>query len=336
VTALDEITTLHPSQTPGALEVHVQRWIGDGDGMIEFEFAPFGWLAQNGELRQKDHRAYYWTVDGTCLDCNGSGRVPSEKRPEGTIKCKACNGTGDPKRRRMVSVTTLLDAITPKGGLPRWAEARGIEGTVLAYQRGLIEPDAFPEDAVEIVRGAKLGADSARDTAATRGLNIHSLLEQYMLTGNGPSMGEHPHEHHGYIQALCAWLLARDPQPESVEQVVCSPTHGYAGRRDLIARVDGKRIGWDAKTQENGGIYLSAHLQNRLYEDAAVEIGDEPCDELAIVVFAANGKFREMPGMASSQTARAALAYYEWIKPIDSACESLNRIEKNARKAVVA
>ena len=230
-----------------------------------------------------------------------------------------------------MSVTTLIDAITPKGGLPQWYEARGIEGTVVAYQRGLIEPEAFPEDAIEIVRGANLGADRAKDAAADRGLNVHALLEEYMLTGNGPRIGEHLPEHHGYIQALCSWLLAKDPEPESVEQIVCSPTHGYAGRRDLIARVDGKRIGYDAKTQENGGIYLGAHLQDRLYEDAAVEIGDEPCDELAIVVFAANGEFREMECQATSATAQAALTFYQAVKPIDSACEGQNRVERKAR-----
>lgn len=319
------------SLVAGGLEINLRRELAGG--AIEFEYAPAGWLTADGEIRQRDHRAYYWVPSGDCLPCSGSGRAPSVKRPGNTIQCKPCKGTGRPSRARYVSVTTVLDAITPKGGLPRWAEARGIEGAVIAMQRGLIEPDAFPEDAIEIVRGSKLGADNAKNIAADRGLNVHALLEEYMLTGNGPSIGAHLPEHHGYIQALCSWLLAKDPHPESVEQLVCSRKHRYAGRRDLVAQVGGRRIGYDAKTQENGGIYLSAHLQDRLYEDAAIEMGDEPCDELAIVVFAANGEWREMPCEATSTTARAALRYYQLIKRIDSMCESANRLEKKARAA---
>ncbi|HEX3803148.1 MAG TPA: hypothetical protein VHV75_09930 [Solirubrobacteraceae bacterium] len=326
--AFDELAL---ATVPGALEINLCRELPEGD--LFFEAAPAGWLTADGEIRRKDHRAYYWAPTGGCPGCEGVGRVPSEKRPApNTIQCPQCKGSGEPGRSRLVSVTTLLEPITNKGGLPRWYEARGIEGTVVAYQRGLIEPEVFPEDVVEIVRGAKLGAENARDNAATRGLNVHALLEEYMLTGNGPRMGEHLPEHHGYIQSLCSWLLAKDPEPESVEQLVCSPVNRYAGRRDLVARVDGRRIGYDAKTQENGGIYLGAHLQVRLYEDAAVEIGDDPCDDLAIVVFAANGEWREMECQATAGTAHAALTYYGAVRPIESACEGQNRIERQARR----
>lgn len=322
----------YPSLTPGGLQDLKQRELGDGS-VITFEFAPYGWLTQKGEPRQQDYRAYYWTPRAECLACGGSGRTASEKRPDGTVKCKPCNGTGECKRERMISVTTLLDAVCPKGGLPSWSEARGIEGAVEAMRRGEITELSDPADAVKLVRYLRLGADRARDVAADRGLNTHALLEDYMVTGNVPNLADHPVEHHGYLQGLCAFLLKNDPQPEAVEQLVCDPDAGYAGRRDLVAMVGGCRVGFDAKTQENGGIYSNAHLQLQMYERAAVAGGDEPCDRLTVVVFAANGEFREMACEALPRTVDAALEFYREIKPINALCDGANLAEKKARQA---
>lgn len=321
----------HPSMIPGAFQDVRRRELVDG-AEITFEFAPAGWLTKDGEIRRRDHRAYYYTPQPVCLACAGSGRAPSEKRPDGTVQCKPCKGTGECKRERMISVTTLLDSISPKGGLPPWYEARGIEGAVEAMRRGEITADTDPADAVKIVRYLKLGADRARDTAADRGLNIHALLEDYMLTGKVPDIGDHPVEHHGYLQGLCGFLLKHDPQPIEVEQLVCDPDAGYAGRRDLVAMVGGCRVGFDAKTQENSGIFSNAHVQLGLYERAAIACGDEPCDRLEIVVFAADGKFRVMPCAALPKTVESALAYYRDIKPVDSLCAGLNAAEKEARR----
>lgn len=305
-------------EIPEDLSVYLRRELPDG-ALIEFE-----------ERRETNYRAYYYTPQPQCMDCEGSGRQPSEKRPGRTVKCEACKGSGRCKRERMISVTTLLDAILPKPGLPPWAEARGIEGVVAAMRLGEIDRSTDPADAIKLVRGLKLGADAARDTAATRGLDIHKLLETYMRTGDAPPSPENP-EHWGYHQGLCSWLLARNPEPESVESLVCDPDAKYAGRRDLVARCSGIRIGYDAKTQERAGIYSAAHVQNKLYERADIACGSEPCDELRAVVFAADGQWREMPCAATDETVDAALAFANAVRPIDSVCESWNRAERKAR-----
>lgn len=325
-------TVAHPSTMPGGLEVQDRRELASG-GVIEFEFAPAGWLTQDGLPRERDHRAYYWTPQADCVACAGTGRAPSEKRPDGTIKCKPCDGTGLTKRQRMASVSTVLDCILPKPGLPPWAEARGIEGAIEAVRRDEINLAVHANDeAVGIVRALRLGADRARDDAATRGLNVHDLLREYMQTGEAPTFSDHPIEQHGYIRALSRWLLATKLEPETVEEMVCSPDDGYAGRTDLVARGDGFRIRFDAKTQERGGIYESAHVQVKLYDRAAVALGDEPADLLKVVVFAENGEFREMACMADDKAADCALAWWRAIKPVSSACEGANRIEREARR----
>lgn len=326
-----------PWHVPGALSECKTRTLPDG-ALIEFEQAPYGWLTKAGERRRKDHRAYYYTPAAAICDSCDEGRVPG-KRPGTTKQCPKCKGTGDgAKRVRLPSVTTLLDAICPKAGIPPWAEARGIEGAIEAVRLGLIDPHdlASAAMAVEVVRANQLGADRARDKAADRGLNVHACLEHYMRTGAPPNPADHPPEHWGYLRAMTRFLLKTDPEPESaeVEQLVVHPELGYAGRMDLRARSRGLLIAYDAKTQERGGIYLGAHLQVNLYEQAEVHCGGDPADLLKVVVFAANGEFDEMAADHRPELLDAALDFYREAKPVESLCSSRNRAQIEARKAV--
>ena len=70
-----------------------------------------------------------------------------------------------------------------------------------------------------------------------------------------------------------------------------------------------------------------------LYERAEVRCGGEPADLLKVVVFAANGDFREMAADHRPELIDAALDFYREAKPVDSLCASHNRAEIEARKA---
>jgi len=331
---------VEPGLIHGALEEVKTRELPDG-ARIDFEYAPAGYLKKDGEVRQTDYRAYYLTPAArTCSPCGGDGKLYD--RSERGRRCELCKGTGNESRRqRLVSVTTILSAILDKPGLPPWAEARGIEGVVQAIRDGKLDPYDETIDPVRVVRALKLGADAARDAAADRGLDVHACLERYMTTGQPPNPADHPPEHRGYVRALIRWLLARRPQPVAVEHLVANPAAGYAGRLDLRAWVEDPIAGrqlvtFDAKTQERGQIYPGAHVQVNMYEQAAIVSGDQPADALAVVVFAADGAFREAPADRAPGLVDAALAWYQAVKPIDSACEAQNRIEREARKVVEA
>ncbi len=340
MTTLADAPTLDgppPDTVPGALLEHKIRTLPDG-ALIEFEQAPAGWLTADGEVRQRDHRAYYFTPGASaCEACEGGGRVPG-KRADTTKQCPRCKGSGEgAKRVRLPSVTTLLDAICPKPGIPPWSEARGIEGTVEAIRRGLIDPHdpASAAMAVDVVRANRLGADRARDEAAGRGLNVHACLEHYLRTGEPPNPADHPVEHWGYLRGLTRFLLKANPEPDgaSVEQLVAHPECGYAGRLDFRARCGGLLITYDLKTQARAGIYLGAHAQVNLYERAAIRCGDVPADLLKVVVVAEDGGFREMAADHGEAFTDAALAWVAAAKPVDSVCASHNRFEVEARKA---
>lgn len=290
----------NPATVPGAMERTIERELPDGSQIL-FEEAPIGFLTKAGEPRKAPWRAYHL------------------QPPVG-------------KRTRLPSTTGIIDLILAKPGLPPWAEARGIEGLLTAIQTGAVDPMSITaEQAIESVRKLKLGADAAKKTAAERGINVHALLEEYMTTGSAPSLKGHPDEHRGYIMALTNWLLEKRPEPVAVEQLVVSPEDGYAGRLDLRARINGALVTVDIKTQEKAAIYPGAHYQVALYERAAIVCGDEPADRKMVVVFAANGEHREMPADHEDWRIDAALSHWRGSKPINSQCESYNRIEREAR-----
>jgi hypothetical protein len=295
---MSTVEIVEQSSIPGGMERTLSRVVPDG--LIEFEEAPVGYLTKAGEPRKTPWRAYFWTPT-------------------------------DGKRARFPSTTTLLDAICPKPGIPPWSEERGIEGAMAALEQGNLSIASSPAEAIATVRRLKLGADAAKQEAAERGLGVHTPLEEYMRTGVAPSLAGRPEHHHGYIVAMTNWLLTRNPEPVAVEEIVVNPENGYAGRLDLRAMIDGQLVTVDAKTQAKAAIYRQAHWQVGMYERGAVRCGDEPADRKLIVVFAADGKWREMESDLDDWQLDAALAYWRACKPIDSACESANRAERAAR-----
>jgi hypothetical protein len=288
---------------PGAMSVQLKRILPSGLE-ITFEAAPAGWLKADGKPRKKDWRAYYLN------------RTP-DVVPQA--------------RQRVPSVTTVLDAILPKDGLQPWYERGGIGGALEAIRRGLITPDTDNDTAVRIVRSNRLGADALRDEAKDRGLNIHRMLEEYMLFQQVPNPADHPEPHRPFIRGLVKWLIHLDPEPLEVELLVADPENGYAGRLDLLARV---RVGgvpqlWliDAKTQEKGSIYESAHVQTRLYARAEERFGEyDHIDNIRIVVVDGFGGFREMDCIADDDMAVRALEYHRRVKGVVAACAQVNRV----------
>jgi hypothetical protein len=234
--------SLPSEQTPGAMAVRLERKLPAG-GVVEFESAPAGWLTRDGKPRAKGWRCYRYVAE--------PGAKPV----------------------RLPSVTTICSAVLPKDGLPPWSEARGIEGALEAIRRGGLSLEASNEEAVKTVRRLGLGADRARDDAADRGLNLHSILENFMHTGRAPNPSDHPEPHRPFIRGLVRWILSARPQPVVVEFLVADPDRGYAGRADLIARIGGRLTLIDLKSNPTGQIYDSAHIGGELLMPPRTERG---------------------------------------------------------------
>lgn len=285
------------AQTPGAMEIEVERQVPGGT--IRFEQAPAGWLSKNGQPRVQDWRAYFWVPD-------------------------------DGRRVRLPSVTTWLSSILPKD-LTRWGEMHGIIGAVEAIRRGELDPSEHTdEDAVERVRALKLGADAARDRAAGRGIDVHAFLEDYGRTGRMPSM-DVPMELAGYVKGLQDFIADFDPEPVAVELLVADPDEGYAGRLDLKAHIRSEHFPsrdlrvCDLKTSPKRSIWPAAHAQTRAYARADERCGGEPSATPLIVVVDAEGRYDVRDCLCSDEQLDAALRWYRSVSPINSACESRHR-----------
>lgn len=295
------------STVPGAMEIEIVRELPDG-GVVDFAEAPVGWLKKDGEPRKRAYRAYHYTPPAA-------------------------------RRGRLVSVTGMLDDCFPKPGVPPWSEAEGIKGAVRAATLGLIGPNTTPEEAVEIVRQHKLGAEETKREAAERGTDLHGIGEEYMRTGSVPRLSDVRPELRGYASAFSKFVLLHEPEPVAVEQLVVNPPEKYAGRVDLRAYIEGRRdrlATIDYKSQTDGKSYESAIYQVNLYELGAVACGEPPADELYVAVFADDGKFRLVDARIEGWRVDAMLSHYRGRKPIAAACESANRVEREARKAVSA
>lgn len=316
--------TMTPPKIPGAMEIELRRTLPDGT-LVEFNFAPAGWLTKKGEPRQKDWREYYLTPF-TC-ECGSTDTLHR-------IGCPALK----PKRVRVPSVTTLLSAIMPKDGLAPWYEYHGIIGGAYAYAAGLLNGRMEQDEIVRTVRKEGLGADAARDDAANRGINVHAILERFMQTGLAPNPAEHPEAHRPFIQGLTRWLLWADPEPLAVELLVADPERCYAGRVDLIAKINGRTRLVDLKTNPRGLIYDSAHVQTSLYLRAENDYGDLLFGDAILppllVAVDGSGGFREQESIATGDLITAALDFYPLVRDLCSRVDSANRVQKQAMEAI--
>lgn len=292
------------SQIPGAMEVTLTRTL-PGGGRIDFESAPSGWLAKGGTPRAREWRRYYYTAPGA-------------------------------KREIYPSVTTICGDVLPKTGLTRWYEEYGIKGARVGVQRGLLAIEQSGDEWVRTVRAGQLGAEAARDEAAERGLNTHSILENYLRHGAVPNPADHPQAHRAYIRGLMTWLRVIAPQPIAIEVIVADPERCYAGRADLLARIGADTVLVDLKTSPTGAIFDAAHLQVELLRQAEERFGEHKIDRCMLVSVDRTGGFREMACVASPHLAERAIAFHGEVRQLVRDCTDANKIHRLALEAKVA
>lgn len=227
--------------------------------------------------------------------------------------------TPDGKRRKMVSVTTVLGTLE-KRALYRWHEAKGAEGVVRAVQAGQLNPDMCPPaDAIEVVRSLGLGADAAKQQAADRGLDVHGALEHWAATGDLPLGGDMDPDAKPYLKGLAGWLLKYDPTPIHVERIVAHPELRYAGRYDLFCEIAGLTALVDLKTSRNGLPYPEAHLQLEGYRAAEVALGEPDPTQLIALGVGPDGVYAHEACVAEPGAFERVLDVYRLRTQLDSA-----------------
>ena len=240
---------------------------------------------------------------------------------------------GEPKPKRLVSVTTVL-GILAKPALLRWSEDWGARGALAAVRMGELDPKVHHDDeAVGIVRTLGLGADAAKSKAATRGLTVHDSLQSWAEGGDLPDPADMDPEHRPYLRGLMNALLALDPEPTVVEQVTCHPELGFAGRLDLRAIVDGQDTILDLATNISARGYPEKHVQCRGYESAEMALGAPPADRIIIIGVGAEGQFNADECTAPFGAFERVLEVQRMMADVGRPLDAMKRAEAKARKA---
>lgn len=174
---------------------------------------------------------------------------------------------------------------------------------------------------------AKAGMEwfERKDRRAREGTNVHEKVLEVLAQGKRiPNLADVADEERGYSQGVIAWWRTKMPKPIAVEQVVYSPAHGFAGRIDLIAEIDGLVSIVDLKT---GFIGEGAHAQLAGYQLAAEESGFGPIEQTLLLKVTAEGSWFELEGLSSVESFARGIALFRDAKQLGSA------VKAQARKA---
>jgi hypothetical protein len=227
------------------------------------------------------------------------------------------------ERTPAVSVTSAL-RVLDKPALVSWAERCGVEGALRLERAGILTGVSL-DDALGVVRAHGEGAEAKRDAGADRGTAIHEALRSYCADGKVPTLGDFDPAVRGYVQGLCKWLLAAQPEPILTEQIVASPTHEYAGRIDLLATIDGRRQLVDLKTNPAGRVYAEAHLQTAGYVLALYECGLDPVDGAMIVAAGQDGTFQQSVCCSEPSHFLAVLACHRAVAEVRAQARAMEK-----------
>lgn len=219
---------------------------------------------------------------------------------------------------RFPSVTTLLGVVDKSGPLMSWCETTTLEGVEELLAQGRQIPAGELKDAL---RAANLTYRDRRDTAATRGTSVHDALEKLATDGTPPSLADFPSEDRGFVQALCSWWIRYQPEALMVEQIVASTRLRFAGKFDLLARIDGRVHLCDLKSSKR--IYNTHFAQVAGYALALEECGWDAPDVCSVVRVGEDGEYDFVESSATAEDFEAIAEMYEVLKRLNRKPKSL-------------
>jgi hypothetical protein len=195
----------------------------------------------------------------------------------------------DPDDERFHSVTSALQVLH-KEGIVYWAcEQTAKKAVQLAQSLATrIEEEGEPVIVKQLrdARFAKrdLERDGLSDTQF--GIELHSLAEEYALTGTKPTLdttvfGADIALAQACLDSFDRWLQEFTPQYHATEMTVFSPTYGVAGTLDAIMTIDGFKAVVDYKGSKKS--WDGQGKPSPVYPETALQIAAYRHAELAAV-----------------------------------------------------
>lgn len=232
--------------------------------------------------------------------------------------------------RELDSVSSVVDTLRA-WALEDWIERQATIGAARAMQLGKLR--GVPEEEWrDQVKALGLGASAKRDEGADRGKAIHAVFEALALGRPAPNPAEFPALARPWLRgALLAWLALGVTESVAVEEIVCNPEHGYAGRPDLVCVADGRLTLVDWKTGK-GRVYDKAHYQTRLYAMALAASVGIVVDRIVIVGIADDGGFELIECAVSEVDVVALLTVFRSRRRVESDMRAQRSIARAAAR----
>ena len=181
------------------------------------------------------------------------------------------------------SVTTITGMLD-KPALLGWAARMACDYVRDNFDKACDPTDNHALD--DVLEGARKAHTERRDSAADAGKLCHKAIE-LLIGGNVLAAVEtiegNDEATKGY-EAFLDWTEANDVEMLESECQVFSLFHGYAGRFDVVAKVNGVKYLIDFKT--SSGVYDEMRYQLCAYRQAyneGLKEGQEPIDKIAVL-----------------------------------------------------
>lgn len=209
------------------------------------------------------------------------------------------------------SVTNVLSVLDKSGALTWWGMKVGIEGVLTLMDRDVSPLPGDVQQIVDLLTEHKLTVNHVKDKAADRGVNVHSVLEEWVAsdTVTYDTLADHEQP---YAVGLEQFFVAIEGAvaTKEAELMVGSLEHQYAGRFDLVLtlakpvevvtrvypkkkprveEIPAGRYLLDLKTSKR--VYDTHYLQLEAYEHAAIECGYAPTDYRGVVHVTEDGRY---------------------------------------------
>ncbi len=214
--------------------------------------------------------------------------ITFEENPWHTYKL---NGIG----QRLISATKVTGQLDKSGPLMYWAV-----NLMKEYLYNFLDhaDDKILNDEMLrlIIEEASKQHAHKKKEAGTIGDLVHDFAEAHSLWKSGlgeqPSVKDLPKEAMKGVNGYLDWIAGKKVEEDRVERVIYSKQHGWVGKTDRTAVIDGKRTVLDYKTAN--GLYLEYLLQLALYWIAVEEEDGVEYDQGLVIRFdKETGEFHE-------------------------------------------
>lgn len=175
------------------------------------------------------------------------------------------------KEKLLPSVTSVLSVLA-KPALETWKINQAILASLTLPRR---EEESDQDFAARVVRDWKEQSGAAADL----GTRVHTWAEDFMA---GKSVRDIP-EVSETLKALAVWIGEQKWEHVLIEDTLTNPELGYAGRIDLQATMNGRRVILDWKTSGNKDGKLEPY-QEYCWQLAAYGEGREDVDYINVML----------------------------------------------------